>query len=157
MYNFSCLTEGQNKASELDFLIDRYTKYMRPYAKIKRLLYKGESITRPKEKEALLKKEEERIIRLLPNNHSLIVLSEHGTNYTSQEFASLIDKLAAGGAQSLAFVIGSPLGISESLQKQAQAVLFLSPLTFPHDIAEVLLYEQLYRAMTILNSKTYHY
>lgn len=157
MYKFSCLTEGQNKASELDFLIDRYTKYIHPYAKMRRTTYKGESITRPQEKEALLKKEEERIIRLLPANHSLIVLSEHGTAYSSPDFASLIDRLAEGGAEPLAFVIGSPLGISESLKQKAKAVISLSPLTFPHDIAEVLLYEQLYRAMTILNGKTYHY
>ena len=56
----------------------------------------------------------------------------------------------------LAFAIGGPVGLSDAVASACQETLALSPLTFPHELARVILLEQLYRAMTILKGESYH-
>jgi len=83
----------------------------------------------------------------------LIALSEDGETYDSPAFAHW---LGTAASNSLVFAIGGPDGIDASLRQQASQILSLSPLTFPHELARLLLVEQLYRAKTILQGGRYH-
>ncbi|MGB3615782.1 MAG: 23S rRNA (pseudouridine(1915)-N(3))-methyltransferase RlmH [Elainellaceae cyanobacterium] len=83
----------------------------------------------------------------------LMVLSEDGTTLTSIEFARI---LGSAASNNLIFCIGGPSGISSILRQSAHQLLSLSPMTFPHELARLLLVEQLYRAKTILQGGTYH-
>ncbi len=86
-----------------------------------------------------------------------LILSETGRTLDSLDFAKSLTKWSEQGQRDLIFVIAGPFGFDRSLLTYADATLSLSPMTFTHEMAFVLLLEQLYRAGTILAGKTYHY
>jgi 23S rRNA (pseudouridine1915-N3)-methyltransferase len=83
-------------------------------------------------------------------------LDERGDAVTSADFADLIRKLRDGGTRDLAFVIGGPDGLSDDLSARAPKAFCFGRMTMPHQIARVLLLEQLYRAATLLSGHPYH-
>jgi 23S rRNA (pseudouridine1915-N3)-methyltransferase len=98
-------------------------------------------------------KEAEKILSLLKQYDNLIVLSEDGEMYDSVQLSQLLDQEMA---QAMVFAIGGPDGVSEVLKNAAHRVLSLSRLTFPHELARLILVEQIYRAQTIINNQSYH-
>ncbi|QNI50905.1 putative SPOUT methyltransferase family protein [Synechococcus sp. RS9915] len=87
-----------------------------------------------------------------PNEH-LIALMEEGDAVGSIPFARRLDQL---GNQRLAFVIGGADGLTNELKGRAHWQLSLSPMTFPHELARLMLIEQLFRAQAILQGSPYH-
>ena len=104
-------------------------------------------------KNSTRKKEEYTIKELIKKNDVLVTLNEDGESFTSRQFAK---KLQACPNQNITFAIGSAIGFSPSLNSSASWHLSLSPLTFPHEIARLLLIEQIYRAQTIAQGGAYH-
>jgi len=98
-------------------------------------------------------KEESIIKELIRKNETLVTLNENGHSFTSMQ---LSEKLLNSHNQNITFVIGGATGLSPSLNNSASWQLSLSPLTFPHEIARLLLVEQLYRAQTITQGSPYH-
>ncbi|MFA4846032.1 MAG: 23S rRNA (pseudouridine(1915)-N(3))-methyltransferase RlmH [Patescibacteria group bacterium] len=86
-----------------------------------------------------------------------ILLSEKGKTLDSVAFAHALTKWSDHGQRSLTFVVAGPHGFSKEVLAHADHVLSLSPMTFTHEMAYVILLEQLYRAGTILAGKIYHY
>jgi len=84
-----------------------------------------------------------------------VLLDAAAPSRRSEDLARWLGDRMDRGA-SLAFVIGSSLGVDAGLKAELRETLSLSPMTFPHDLSRVLLLEQLYRAFTILRGKTYH-
>ena len=82
-------------------------------------------------------------------------MEEKGTLRDSVEFARNLERLSSLG-QELIFVLGSGIGLHNSLKEVSNYSFSLSKLTFPHNMARVLLLEQIYRAATIINNKEYH-
>jgi len=89
---------------------------------------------------------------LRPNEH-VIALMEEGDAVGSIPFARRLDQL---GNQRLAFVIGGADGLTNELKGRAHWQLSLSPMTFPHELARLMLIEQLFRAQAILQGSPYH-
>ena len=89
---------------------------------------------------------------LLPGEH-LVALTEEGARFDSVGFAHWLDGLAS---DRVALVIGGAEGLAPSLKAKAMAKLSLSAMTFPHEIARLLLVEQIYRGLTILQGGPYH-
>jgi len=85
-----------------------------------------------------------------------VLLDEHGTVFSSQELAYFLDKKALHGASNISFVIGGADGHTSAVRARADFVWSLSPLTFPHELAAVLLAESLYRALSISAGHPYH-
>ena len=98
-------------------------------------------------------KEEHSIKEIISKNEILITLNENGQSFTSKQLAT---KLLNSHNQNITFVIGGASGLPISLNNKAAWQLSLSPLTFPHEIARLLLIEQLYRAKTITQGGPYH-
>ena len=98
-------------------------------------------------------KEAETIKARTRSDEKLIVLTEEGENFTSIVFAKYLNTL---GSQRLTFVIGGANGVAPEIKASAHLRLSLSPLTFPHELALLLLIEQLYRATTIIQAGPYH-
>lgn len=94
-------------------------------------------------------KDERRLRAALPRNARLVALDERGKDYTTKQFAGLLEVETA-------FVIGGPHGLDASLKKEASLLLRLSAMTLPHALAQVVLLEQLYRAATLLTGHPYH-
>ena len=98
-------------------------------------------------------KEAESISASLRPNEHLIALMEEGDAVGSIPFARRLDQL---GNQRLAFVIGGADGLTNELKGRAHWQLSLSPMTFPHELARLMLIEQLFRAQAILQGSPYH-
>jgi 23S rRNA (pseudouridine1915-N3)-methyltransferase len=86
----------------------------------------------------------------------IILLDSTGKNFTSQNFAAHLGKLRDSGAQQILFAIGPADGWSAASRTHAQLLLSLGPMTLPHELARVVLAEQIYRACTILAGHPYH-
>ena len=104
-------------------------------------------------KDSTKTKEEYTIKEIINKKQTLVTLSENGECFTSKQFAK---KLIACDNQNINFAIGGPTGLSPSLNNSASWQLSLSPLTFPHELARLLLIEQLYRARTSTQGGPYH-
>jgi len=98
-------------------------------------------------------RESEAILAALKPDEQLVVLAEEGRTFDSAAFAR---RLEGSGSDRLAFVIGGAEGIDPALKARAAWQLSLSPMTFPHELARLLLLEQLYRALTIQQGGPYH-
>ncbi len=93
-------------------------------------------------------------VKLDPAAHFVLV-DAAGRQYTSREFAHWLGRLRDRGARELVFLCGDDAGFPDSFRKRAQEAVSLSPLTMPHDLARVVLAEQLYRAFAILSRHPY--
>ena len=98
-------------------------------------------------------KEADAIRAALRPDETLIALMEQGDTLASVPFAQRLEQF---GNQRLAFVIGGADGLTAELKAQAQLRLSLSPMTFPHELARLMLVEQLFRAQTIVQGSPYH-
>jgi 23S rRNA (pseudouridine1915-N3)-methyltransferase len=98
-------------------------------------------------------REAEAISAELRGGEQLVALCEEGQSYDSLAFAKALE---GSGSERLAFVIGGADGLDPALKAQAAWRLSLSPMTFPHELARLLLLEQLYRASSIQQGGPYH-
>lgn len=94
-----------------------------------------------------------KVLSMVGGRDRLIVMAEEGKTWTSIAFAQW---LATAESGSLVFVIGGAEGISPPLKQRADSLVSLSPMTFPHELAQLMLVEQLYRAKTIMQNREYH-
>lgn len=109
-------------------------------------------------KEAFIKEAEARLMeKHLPIGAELILLDEKGKMMTSIEFAALLQQKMNAGIKNLVFAVGGPYGFHESIVKQSNLKISLSPMTFPHQLVRLIFAEQLYRAFTILRNEPYHH
>ena len=99
--------------------------------------------------------EEKLILEALPDNAFLVVLDERGKAPTSVELAQYMQRWQQDG-EHVCFVIGGADGMTDALKQKARLMLRLSSLTLPHGMVRVLLTEQLYRAVSILQNHPYH-
>ena len=99
-----------------------------------------------------LEKEARAILTAVPKGSSLV----EGKQKTSEELAAYLDERAGSGAGDVAFVIGSSHGLADSVKQTASLRLSMSKMTFPHQLARVMLLEQLYRAFSINHGGKYH-
>jgi 23S rRNA (pseudouridine1915-N3)-methyltransferase len=105
---------------------------------------------------ALLTAERAEIERALPQGCQKVLLDERGRQFSSPEFARWLESEQIRGARETAFIIGGPEGVDPVLSNQAHLRLSLGKMTWTHEMARVLLLEQLYRAMSILRNIPYH-
>jgi len=156
MLHITCLVVGETKNKRLADLQKEYLLRLSPYAKIHVLSVKPEPFTSPAQKTRVKKKEAERLLAACPKDAVLILLHEQGKLYDSSTFATQLLCWSQNETQHLVFMIGGPLGLDPDLLK-TKILFSLSPLTFPHELAQTILLEQIYRAVTILKQKMYHY
>lgn len=100
--------------------------------------------------------EEERILVRLPDDAEVVALTRGGEGMGSEELASWLGELGLGGSAGPAFVVGGAFGLGERVMARARRRLSLSRFTLPHELARLVLVEQLYRAGTILRGEPYH-
>lgn len=86
----------------------------------------------------------------------IIAMCIEGKMRSSEEFAAMLEQTAVAGDSTVSFVIGSSFGLSDDVKKQADMKFSMSPMTFTHQIARILLMEQLYRAFQINTGGKYH-
>lgn len=102
-----------------------------------------------------LKREGEKILSSLGSNTYAILLDERGEMLSSAEFAQLIARRHMAGVKQMAFIVGGPEGVDSAVRQRVQFLLSLSRMTFPHEMARVILLEQVYRAFAIIHKFPY--
>jgi 23S rRNA (pseudouridine1915-N3)-methyltransferase len=100
--------------------------------------------------------ESERLIEAVSRDDYVVLLDERGEERTSVEFSRFIAERQQAAVKRLAFIIGPYAGASDELKKAARATMSLSALTLTHELARVILVEQIYRAFTLLAGSPYH-
>jgi 23S rRNA (pseudouridine1915-N3)-methyltransferase len=103
-----------------------------------------------------LDSEAEKIISAVPKGSYKIALCIEGKKISSEDLSRLVDEKRESGYSSFAFIIGSSFGLSDKIKSMCDFKLSMSPMTFPHQLARVMLLEQIYRAFTISAGKRYH-
>ncbi len=139
--------------------VDEYVKRLSNYAKVEIVELKDESIAdRPSEKEILkaIDTEGKRVLSLLKQGEYLIGLDLNKKEYTSEEFSKYLENKLESSGSNISFVIGGSYGLSDELKKRLNDSISVSKFTFPHQLARLVLLEQIYRAFKILNNETYH-
>ena len=135
---------GKTKEPAIQALTDDYLKRLSRYADVADLALKDEAAVL-----ALARGERQK------ERHKLVLLDSHGKQLSSEELAEFLEREQAQ-ALPLLFAIGGADGFSEEARRQAGFVLSLGKMTLPHELARVVLLEQLYRAFTILKNHPYH-
>ena len=139
--------------------VDEYLKRISGYSKIEVIELKDESIIdKPSDLEIkkAIDNEGKRVNSLLKNNEFLIGLDLNKKEMDSVEFSKfLIEKLESNGSN-ISFVIGGSYGLSEELKKRVNTSISISKFTLPHQLARLVLVEQIFRAFKIINNETYH-
>jgi len=102
-------------------------------------------------------KEGQLILNQVSSGDFLILLDEHGTEFSSVAFSKWIEKKMIAGTRQLIFVIGGPYGFSNIVYQRSDIKISMSKLTFSHQMARMIFVEQIYRAMTIIKNEPYHH
>ena len=105
---------------------------------------------------AALDKEGDAIRAKIPPNSSVVALCVEGKMRSSEELARLVRTWEQNAAKHLVFVIGGSYGLHPSVKAEAWVQLSMSPMTFPHHLARVMVLEQIYRAFKINEGSSYH-
>ena len=105
---------------------------------------------------ATVEAEGKRLLEQIPRDSAVIPLCIEGKEMDSPALASRIEKIAVGGVSHIAFVIGGSWGLSDAVKNRAVLRLSMSPMTFPHQLARVMVLEQVYRAFQITTGGKYH-
>ncbi len=103
-----------------------------------------------------LKKEGEAILSKIPAGAYVIALCIEGKLRSSEELAELVKEQSNRGVSRIVLLIGSSFGLDERVKQRADLRLSMSPMTFPHHLARVMVLEQVYRAFTIIEGSRYH-
>ena len=151
----SIVAVGKIKEKSLSQLIEEYKKRIGAYSKIEIIEVSDEPNDRLSD-EKVKEIEGQRIIKQLKKDSYVILLSLKGKQMDSIKFSREIEKINTYNSSHITFVIGGSDGVSEEVEQRADLLLKLSEMTFPHNIARLLILEQIYRAYKILNNETYH-
>lgn len=109
-----------------------------------------------KEIQKILQKEGEKILNLIGNDEILVVLDIQGKKLSSEELSEYIDDWNLSGKNRVNLVIGGSYGVSDEVKRKADSKISFSPMTFPHQMAVMILTEQIYRGFKILKGEPYH-
>ena len=135
-----------------------YVKRLKPFVRLEIHELREESFTEKDVRELVKQKEAEKITSVLEKikDAFVIMLDEHGTEYSSTDFSKKLSVWSVDHSN-LVFVMGGPLGLSAELLARATTKIALSRYTFTHQMARIILIEQLYRCCMINTGRSYHY
>ncbi len=127
-----------------------YTKRLTPWCKIEKHVVKDGDSALPIAQRKL--KEAQKILTAINPREHVVCLDEGGKNLTSKQLATFLDTVGPA-----CFIIGGAYGLDDTVKKACNSCLSLGSMTLPHELAHVVLLEQIYRAFTILHKIPYHH
>ena len=153
------LAVGKTKEKYYRDAADEYLKRLSRYAKVSVTEVKDEKTTEgasDRENEIVKKTEAKRLNNYIAEDAVIIALCIEGDQLSSERFAEQITSFENRGASHIQFIIGGSLGLDDEIKNRAAIRLSFSEMTFPHQLARVVLLEQIYRAYRIKNNEPYH-
>ena len=153
----SLLLIGKTNSKFLIDGIQEYVKRLSFYIPFNTKYLNDTKNTRKLSQEQQKQLEGKMILDSLEKSDYVVLLDEHGTEFTSIEFARYIEKKQSTVQRQLVFIVGGPYGFSDDVKKRANEKISMSKMTFSHEMIRLFFVEQLYRAMTIINNEPYHH
>ena len=150
------LTVGRCKDQKLREAGDGYVKRLGHYTTFVEQHVAEEKAPKSRPIDQILAAEGKRLIKIVPDRAYLVALDREGQSVNSTGLAEKIEKIAAGSAGTIAIAIGGAFGLAQEVVQRADWRLSLSKMTLPHEMARLVLLEQLYRAFTIMRGESYH-
>jgi 23S rRNA (pseudouridine1915-N3)-methyltransferase len=133
---------------------DEYLKRLGPYATVR--VAEIDDRDSGRDEARAIAEEGADILRAIPDGSHVVTLEIGGKQRSSEGFAARLAELALDGRSSVAFVIGGSVGLSSDVLARADERLSFGPMTLPHNMARVVLLEQIYRAFRINRGEPYH-
>ncbi len=157
--NVNIICIGKLKEKYWQAAVAEYSKRIGGYARINIIELKEAKL--PKNASAadelqVMEKEGESILAKIADGDYVIAMEVEGKMLDSVELSRHLMRTFDGGHSTVDFIIGGSLGLSEAVKRRADFGLSFSRMTFPHQMARVLLLEQIYRSFKIANNETYH-
>ena len=148
---------GKTVDKSLIQMIEDYVKRLKFYTDFEMVIIPDLKNNKNMPFDVQKEKEGEIILRSLNDSDDVILMDEHGKEFSSVEFASYIQKKMTSGLKRLVFIIGGPYGFSPAVYARAGGKISLSRMTFSHQMVRLIFTEQLYRAFTIIKGEPYHH
>ena len=159
MLNITIVAIGKLKEQYLRDASAEYQKRLSTSCKLNIVELNPEKLSdnpSAKEIENALNSEAKKIIEKIPKGAKVYSMCIEGKQRTSEELSAEIDALTVEGVSNIVFIIGGSFGLSDEVKKLSAYRLSMSKMTFPHQIARIMLLEQIYRAMQISLGTKYH-
>jgi 23S rRNA (pseudouridine1915-N3)-methyltransferase len=147
---------GSNAEAELQASIERYFNRIKHFLPIEVVELPVEKSRQKKSDAAIMHADSEKLLAAIPDRGTTVVLDERGTLLDSLKFSKWIEELTVREPYGIHFVLGGDVGFDDRVRQRADRLLALSPMTLPHQIARLVLIEQIYRACTLMRNITYH-
>jgi 23S rRNA (pseudouridine1915-N3)-methyltransferase len=159
MKSVTIIAVGNIKEKFFSDAVEEYSKRISAYSAISVVEIKEEKLSENQkshsEIQAALSREGKAVLAAIPKNAFVISLCIEGKKCSSVAFADILDKVFSAGKH-VVFIIGSSHGLSDEVKAASDIKLSFSDMTFPHRLMRVILCEQIYRALSILNNGKYH-
>lgn len=153
----SVISVGKISSEWINAGISMYESRISRYIKYSPVIVPDLKNAKTLSKENIKEDEGKLILNELSQSDFVVILDEKGKEFNSREFAEWIQKQMNTGMKRLIFVIGGPYGFSNKVYERANSKIALSKFTFTHELAKLVLTEQIYRAFTILKNEPYHH
>lgn len=151
------ITPGKTTNKALASLIGTYVKRVRHFHPLQYQELQSPKIKHYQQSYRQVEAEGELLLQHIAPDAHLILLDERGQSITSPQWAALLESAMVQSVRQLVFCVGGAHGFSDALYTRANRQMALSSLTLPHEMARLILCEQLYRAFTILRGIPYHH
>ncbi|MHB1340811.1 MAG: 23S rRNA (pseudouridine(1915)-N(3))-methyltransferase RlmH [Coriobacteriia bacterium] len=148
------VTVGKLKERHYSDAAAEYLKRLRPYASIEMVEVPDQDLSQGDDRARRI--EAEVLERAIPAGAYVIALDGRGAQHSSEAFSGRLAEIMHSGQPTVVFVVGGSAGIDAALLSRADERLSLGPMTLPHQLARVVLLEQVYRAFRIMRNEPYH-
>lgn len=159
MFSITLITVGKLKEKFYIAAAEEYEKRLKGFCQFNHISITESRLNdnpSPTEISAGLEKEAEQIIAKVPKGAWFCVLTPEGKQLSSESLAEKMSEIKVSGKSNACFLIGSSFGIAQQVKERADFKLSMSPMTFPHHLARIMVLEQLYRAEAIQAGSKYH-
>ena len=159
MLSVHIICVGKMKEKFYTGAAEEYCKRLSAYCKLTVTELSEEKLPQdpsPAQIDAALAKEGQAIPARIPSGSHIVALCVEGKPYSSEQLAQLVSACELNSAKHLVFLIGGSFGLHQSIKDTADLKLSMSPMTFPHHMARVMLLEQIYRAYQLSDGTRYH-
>ena len=145
---------GKNRDENLEKLVNKYKKRINYYLNFDIIQIKSKILS--PEKSLIQSHEAELLFKNIDEDENIVLLDEKGENYTTNDFVIFFNESILNRNKSLIFVIAGAYGFSEKIKMKFKKSISLSNMTLTHDMARLILVEQIYRSLTIIKNIPYH-
>ncbi len=147
---------GSSSDKELAEAASRYLNRIKHFFPVEVTEIRPERGRQSADDVAIMRAQSARLAAAIPDRGTVVVLDERGETIDSLRFAKWLERLTVDSPHGITFVLGGDVGLDDNVRRRADRLLSLSAMTLPHQLARVILLEQIYRACTLMRNIAYH-